>query len=164
MTSSSGVKVSTAPPESMTFSKEAVVDGHHSVQCYLDALSGAYEAWVEACGEAGFETIDIARRLYHVPYGKMAKKAHRQLMQTAGKGEAEADASYAAEVAPSLVLPGKVGNVYTGSMIKDGTLLGAGSWVSNPAGATLVDQLTFLTYQVRLNQAARDSLKAAVKI
>ena len=49
-------------------------------------------------------------------------------------------------------------------MIKDGTLLGAGSWVSNPAGATLVDQLTFLTYQVRLNQAARDSLKAAVKI
>ena len=56
------------------------------------------------------------------------------------------------------------GNVYTGSMIKDGTLLGAGSWVSNPAGATLVDQLTFLTYQVRLNQAARDSLKAAVKI
>jgi hydroxymethylglutaryl-CoA synthase len=98
------------------YSKEAVVDGHHSVQCYLDALSGAFEAWVDVSREAGLDPENIARRLYHVPYGKMAKKAHRQLMQSAGKSEAEADASYAVEVAPSLVLPGKVGNVYTGSL------------------------------------------------
>ena len=41
-------------------------------------------------------------RCYHVPYGKMAKKAHRHVMQLEGASEAEADASYAAEVATSL--------------------------------------------------------------
>jgi hydroxymethylglutaryl-CoA synthase len=97
------------------YSKEAVVDGHHSVQCYLDALAGAYSAFVDAAREAGVST-ELARRCYHVPYGKMAKKAHRHLMQAAGKTEVEADASYAAEVASSLKLPGQVGNIYTGSL------------------------------------------------
>jgi len=51
-----------------------------------------------------------------VPYGKMAKKAHRHVMQLEGASEAEADASYAAEVASSLRLPSQVGNIYTGSL------------------------------------------------
>lgn len=97
------------------YSKEAVVDGHHSVQCYLDALSGAYQSWKAAAKEAGLDG-EIVRRCYHVPYGKMAKKAHRQLMQLEGKSESEADASYATEVAPSLNLPSQVGNIYTGSL------------------------------------------------
>jgi hydroxymethylglutaryl-CoA synthase len=96
-------------------SKDAVVDGHHSVQCYLDALAGAYSAFLDAARETGTDT-NLARRCYHVPYGKMAKKAHRHLMQLEGKSEAEADASYAAEVASSLKLPGQVGNIYTGSL------------------------------------------------
>src|SRR5438067_1096046 len=54
-------------------SKEAYVDGHLSVQCYLDAISGAYSSWKAA----GASPEPIARRLYHVPYGKMARKAHR---------------------------------------------------------------------------------------
>ncbi|WP_431262542.1 hypothetical protein ACQ859_20690 [Roseateles chitinivorans] len=56
------------------------------------------------------------------------------------------------------------GNVYTGALIKDGTLLGNGSYVSNPSGATLVDRLTFLTYDIRMNKAAHDSIAAAMKI
>ncbi|WP_394830619.1 hydroxymethylglutaryl-CoA synthase [Pendulispora rubella] len=95
-------------------SKEAVVDGHYSVQCYLDALTGAYEAWRHACGTDYSEPI--ARRCYHVPYGKMAKKAHRHVMALEGKGEAEADASYVEEVGTSLRLPAQIGNVYTGSL------------------------------------------------
>ena len=97
------------------YSKEAVVDGHHSVQCYLDALTGAYQSWKAAAKEAGIDG-EIVRRCYHVPYGKMAKKAHRQLMQLEGKTEAEADASYVEVVAPSLNLPSQVGNIYTGSL------------------------------------------------
>jgi hydroxymethylglutaryl-CoA synthase len=97
------------------YSKEAVVDGHHSVQCYLDALSGAYQCWKKESQAAGV-TDEPVRRCYHVPYGKMAKKAHRQVMQLEGKSEAEADASYAAEVATSLQLPSQVGNIYTGSL------------------------------------------------
>jgi hydroxymethylglutaryl-CoA synthase len=97
------------------YSKEAVVDGHHSVQCYLDALAGAYQAWQEASRDANIDT-KISRRAYHVPYGKMAKKAHRHLMQLEGKTEAEADASYDREVASSLRMPGQIGNIYTGSL------------------------------------------------
>ena len=97
------------------YSKDAVVDGHHSVQCYLDALTGAYEAWQDASHEAKIDE-PIVRRCYHVPYGKMAKKAHRHAMQLEGKSEAEADASYAVDVAPSLNLPSQVGNIYTGSL------------------------------------------------
>jgi hydroxymethylglutaryl-CoA synthase len=97
------------------YSKEAVVDGHHSVQCYLDALAGAYQAWQNEARAAGIDE-PLARRCYHVPYGKMAKKAHRHVMQLDGKSDAESDASYAIEVAPSLRLPSQVGNIYTGSL------------------------------------------------
>ncbi|APR82883.1 Hydroxymethylglutaryl-CoA synthase [Minicystis rosea] len=93
--------------------KEALVDGHFSVECYLDALAGAYREW-QALG--GAERGPLARTCYHVPYGKMASKAHRRRKQIDGLGDAEADASFAVEVAPSLVLPSRVGNVYTGSL------------------------------------------------
>jgi hydroxymethylglutaryl-CoA synthase len=93
-------------------SKDAFVDGHLSVQCYLEAITGAYTAFreLDSSGEP------FARRLYHVPYGKMAKKAHRQMAALEGRSEAEADASYEVEVARSLDLPSRIGNVYTGSL------------------------------------------------
>jgi hydroxymethylglutaryl-CoA synthase len=95
--------------------KDAVVDGHHSVQCYLDALAGAYGAWKQVCAEADLHA-KLARRCYHVPYGKMARKAHRHACAIDGMDEAAADASFAAEVSTSLELPAEVGNVYTGSL------------------------------------------------
>lgn len=98
------------------YTKEAVVDGHHSVQCYLDALAGAYDAWREASRAAGYHPDSLVRRCYHVPYGKMAKKAHRHVMQLEGKTEAQADSSYTEQVASSLKLPSQVGNIYTGSL------------------------------------------------
>ncbi|GAC1594108.1 MAG: hydroxymethylglutaryl-CoA synthase [Myxococcales bacterium] len=97
------------------YSKDARVDGQLSVQCYLDALGGAYGAWKEVCAEADLHA-PLSRRCYHVPYGKMARKAHRHARSLDGLSEAEADASFAREVAPSLVLPAEVGNVYTGSL------------------------------------------------
>lgn len=95
--------------------KEALVDGHLSVQCYLDALTGAYAAWKDASRERDLRD-PLARRCYHVPYGKMARKAHRAARMHDGLGEAEADATFADEVGPSLLLPAEVGNVYTGSL------------------------------------------------
>jgi hydroxymethylglutaryl-CoA synthase len=91
--------------------KDALVDGHYSVQCYLDALAGAYEEWrAVAAGEP------LARTVYHLPYGKMARKAHRHRKMIEGLDEAAADASFAVEVERSLDLPSRVGNVYTGSL------------------------------------------------
>jgi hydroxymethylglutaryl-CoA synthase len=92
--------------------KEALVDGHLSVQCYLDAISGAYRGWTELTRGK----VALARRCYHVPYGKMALKAHRHVRALDGLSEAEADATFAREVAPSLAMPAELGNIYTGSL------------------------------------------------
>jgi len=93
--------------------KEALVDGHFSVQCYLDALAGAYDEWRRVGGEEG---EPLARTCYHVPYGKMARKAHRHRRMMDGWTEQAADQSFAVEVASSLALPAQIGNVYTGSL------------------------------------------------
>jgi hydroxymethylglutaryl-CoA synthase len=107
------------------YSKDAVVDGHYSVSCYLDALEGAYRAYREKAERAGssaptasaakhaFFSDRFAAIAYHVPYGKMATKAHRHLRGIDGDSVA---ATYAEQVAPSLVYPRQIGNIYTGSL------------------------------------------------
>ncbi|HSN25892.1 MAG TPA: hydroxymethylglutaryl-CoA synthase family protein [Kofleriaceae bacterium] len=83
--------------------REAEVDGHYSVQCYLDALTLAYAGWREKTGGAA----ELARVCYHVPFCKMAKKAHEHIL---------APATFETMVAPSLALCSRVGNIYTGSL------------------------------------------------
>ena len=94
------------------YSKDAFVDGHYSVQCYLDAITGAYKHFQERA--PGLTANDFAALAYHVPYGKMAKKAHRQLRSL--DGDPTPDASFDAQVSASLVFPAQVGNIYTGSL------------------------------------------------
>lgn len=94
------------------YSKDAFVDGHYSVQCYLDAITGAYRHFRELA--PGVTANDFAALAYHVPYGKMARKAHRQLRSI--DGDAAPDASFDAQVSASLALPAQVGNIYTGSL------------------------------------------------
>jgi hydroxymethylglutaryl-CoA synthase len=100
------------------YSKDAVVDGHYSVTCYLDALEGAYRAYVAHSGgdpgTGGPFSDRFAAIAYHVPYGKMAVKAHRHLR--AIDGDVDASSSFERQVAPGLVLPRLVGNIYTGSL------------------------------------------------
>ena len=93
--------------------KDALVDGHFSVQCYLDALAGAYGEWLRG---AAPDDAPLARTCYHVPYGKMARKAHRHRKALDGLSEQAADESFAIEVERSLDLPSRVGNIYTGSL------------------------------------------------
>jgi len=99
------------------YSKDAVVDGYYSVQCYLDALEGTYKDYQEAAGDAGGEGLysdRFAALVYHVPYGKMSRKAHRHVRTL--DGDKDPDASFDKLVGPSLLLPSQVGNIYTGSM------------------------------------------------
>ncbi|WP_431104073.1 hypothetical protein [Roseateles noduli] len=56
------------------------------------------------------------------------------------------------------------GNVYTGGLTKDGALMGDSYYVSNPAGTTVTQRLTFLPFDIRMNKAAHDSIAAAMKI
>lgn len=106
--------------------REAQVDGHYSVQCYLDAVATAYRGWTARALAAGLVaergSDQLARVCYHVPFCKMAKKAHLHVKrgdaEDAGRpfDERAAVASYAAQVEPSLGLCARIGNVYTGSL------------------------------------------------
>lgn len=129
--------------------REAEVDGHYSVQCYLDALSDAYRGWKGRALEQGviregeeLPSAQLARFAYHVPFCKMAKKAHVQLRKTDledakrpvdAAEEARAAQAFKQQVDPSLSLCAKVGNVYTGSLYLSlaGLLVSEGAQLAN---------------------------------
>jgi hydroxymethylglutaryl-CoA synthase len=117
--------------------REALVDGHYSIGCYLDAVAGAYRAWREAAAlrrvvrESGSPRSEqLTRIAYHVPFCKMARKAHAHLRRleleelrgaaldadAAAREEAAGAASFERQVAPSLMLASRIGNTYTGSL------------------------------------------------
>ncbi len=116
--------------------REAVVDGHYSIACYLEALSGAYRGWRERAiaremiRPKDLPSEQLARVVYHVPFCKMAKKAHAQVRRcdiedTRGVTWNEAldaqeapamTASFEKQVASTLGLCAQVGNAYTASL------------------------------------------------
>jgi hydroxymethylglutaryl-CoA synthase len=119
--------------------REALVDGHYSIECYLQAVAGAYRMWrMNAAARdllrpgPGLPSEQLARILYHVPFCKMARKAHLHLRRCdlddlADGGVEERAAVLAAEeergvqsferqVAPSLALPSRIGNTYTAAL------------------------------------------------
>ncbi len=112
--------------------REAQVDGHYSVQCYLDALAGAYRGWKdramlrEIVRDGGLASEQLARICYHVPFCKMARKAHLHVRKcdlddTGVPWDATAEeqrgvASFKDQVEASLVACSRIGNVYTGSL------------------------------------------------
>ena len=57
--------------------REAQVDGHYSVQCYLDALSGAYRGWKQQA---------IARELVHDRVSRLREIIHLMLVGRFGVG------------------------------------------------------------------------------
>jgi hydroxymethylglutaryl-CoA synthase len=106
--------------------REAQVDGHYSVECYLDAVASAYRGWTVQAIARGLISSpgseQLARLCYHVPFCKMAKKAHHQVRRCDAEDgglafdELAAAASFERQVAPSLPLCSRIGNVYTGSL------------------------------------------------
>ena len=106
--------------------REAIVDGKYSVECYLDALAGAFMAYrgLERPPLVPGETLSdrLVRLLYHTPFPKMAMKAHRRLLEVDGHaaGRAVEDdraaASYRRQAAPGLAAVARVGNTYTASL------------------------------------------------
>lgn len=117
------------------YSKEAFADGHYSIQCYLEALTGAYNMYKQNVLKSLNGHAPVALKngnfssgfdacLYHVPFVKMAQKAHQRLLEVdANKAFAkESDELKAAQrdfenrVAPSLELNARIGNIYTGAL------------------------------------------------
>jgi len=100
-----------------------IVDGKYSIQCYLEALEGATSHFQANSGfEKGklLEAIDYF--IYHMPFGNMAKKAHRHLIELEfpglepGEKERIFAETFTRKVEPSLLGAREVGNIYTGSV------------------------------------------------
>ncbi|MEM9386530.1 MAG: hydroxymethylglutaryl-CoA synthase [Pseudomonadota bacterium] len=107
------------------YSKYAFADGHYSIDCYLDALSGCWHDASEHAGDAdAFAMSQLDACFYHVPFTKMARKAHHRHWETELGHSVERDAeeaatinaSYKQRVEPWLSLNAVVGNIYTGSL------------------------------------------------
>lgn len=107
------------------YSKTAFVDGHYSIDCYLNALEGALS---DALGKATIPELykmdQLQACIYHVPFTKMAAKAHHRHFEI-DAGEkidresprfAEVEKSFAEKTRPWLSLNAIVGNIYTGSV------------------------------------------------
>lgn len=101
------------------YSKYAFADGHYSIQCYLDALAGAVaDAKAQADDPELLNTEAMEACFYHVPFVKMAKKAHHRHVQLQHDviSDAVIAESYKKRVAPWLTLNAQIGNIYTGSI------------------------------------------------
>jgi hydroxymethylglutaryl-CoA synthase len=110
------------------YSKYAFADGHYSISCYLDALSGALSDARDKAGSPEVLALSSMRAcFYHVPFVKMARKAHHRHWEAElGREIAPNDdadptgaaiaSSYETRVAPWLGLNAVVGNIYTGSL------------------------------------------------
>lgn len=104
------------------YSKYAIADGHYSIECYLDALTGAREAALDGMAEVYDSLIAC---LYHVPFAKMAKKAHQRELECVLKRSLDLrspedlalfNESFERLASPWLGLNAEVGNIYTGSL------------------------------------------------
>jgi hydroxymethylglutaryl-CoA synthase len=107
------------------YSTKAFVDGHYSIECYLTALDGALVDALHKATIPEFCKMDqLQACIYHVPFAKMAAKAHHRHFEV-DVGEkidkdsarfAEVQKSFAEKTGPWLSLNAVVGNIYTGSL------------------------------------------------
>lgn len=88
----------------------ALVDGHYSMQVYLESVEGA---WHDFRAAGGAEFADIDYFCYHQPFTKMAVKAHRKLTEVAQA--ANPDASVAS-LEETMIYNRRIGNSYTASV------------------------------------------------
>lgn len=92
--------------------EEALVDGKFSMKMYLKALTHAWKAYVAESGR-GFASLD--RLAYHLPFTRMAEKAHAHLVKLAG-AQALSSEDLAERLRDSLHYSRLVGNCYTASL------------------------------------------------
>ena len=107
------------------YSKMAFVDGHYSIDCYLNALEGSLsDALSKATIPEFYKMEQLQACIYHVPFVKMAAKAHHRHFEI-DMGEridkdserfVEVQKSFLQKTSPWLSLNAIVGNIYTGSL------------------------------------------------
>ncbi len=89
----------------------ALVDGKYSTKVYLNSLKHAWEHFTEQTGRT-FKDIDYF--CYHIPFTKMAEKAHQTLVKKVGAKLEKAQ--FEAQTLPSQIYNRIVGNSYSASL------------------------------------------------
>ena len=93
------------------YRSEALVDGKYSTMVYIHAL---LESWKQYAVLTGRSLQDFDRFCYHIPFTKMAEKAHLKLCRKCGE---EIDSERMRELLEeSLFYSRLTGNCYSGSM------------------------------------------------
>ncbi|HKL21452.1 MAG TPA: hydroxymethylglutaryl-CoA synthase, partial [Tichowtungia sp.] len=86
---------------------EAQVDGKYSTLVYIKALRAAWKQYAE---DSGRTLDDFARFCYHIPFTRMAAKAHQKL----ARGISEEDLEKV--IGESLIYSREAGNCYAASL------------------------------------------------
>jgi hydroxymethylglutaryl-CoA synthase len=86
---------------------EAQVDGKFSTLVYIKALKAAWKQYAE---ESGRSLEDFARFCYHIPFTRMAAKAHQKLARGISDEELEK------VIGESLIYSREAGNCYSASL------------------------------------------------
>ena len=89
----------------------ALVDGKYSTKVYLNSLKQAWSHFTEQTGRV-FDDIDYF--CYHIPFTKMAEKAHQTLTRKVGVKLEKIQ--YDAQTLPSQIYNRVVGNSYSASL------------------------------------------------
>ncbi|MGD9875038.1 MAG: hydroxymethylglutaryl-CoA synthase [Kiritimatiellia bacterium] len=90
---------------------EALVDGKASIRIYIKALLASWEIYAK---ETGLGYGDHSRFCYHLPFTRMAEKAHGSLVKQAAPDYPETKA--AAQIEAALCYNRIIGNTYTASL------------------------------------------------
>ena len=89
----------------------ALVDGKYSTKIYLKSLK---RCWENFCEQSEVRYADIDYFCYHLPFGKMALKAHSHLSRVNKTGQTPEQ--LAQQIEPTLTYNREIGNSYTASM------------------------------------------------
>lgn len=101
-----------------------IVDGKYSIECYLEALDFCTkDLQTNLKRQTGKNLLDFVDYfLYHLPFTKMVKKAHIQMLKSIDPNLNDDqvtkiyDDLFPAKISPSLLGSREVGNIYTGSV------------------------------------------------
>jgi hydroxymethylglutaryl-CoA synthase len=93
------------------YTDEALVDGKYSIKMYVTALK---EAWKQYTDMSGKTFDDFYRFVYHLPFTKMAEKAHSFLVRQAKANLTEAE--WKAQIDDASIYQRSIGNTYAGSV------------------------------------------------
>lgn len=94
-----------------TYLTEAVVDGKYSTKVYLNTLQSC---WKKYTISSGHQFEDHARFCYHIPFTRMAEKAHERLSKAATTTCPQEQLKE--HIEKGLIYSRQIGNAYTASL------------------------------------------------